>query len=111
MSSAAVREHALLAAPDARQVSMYTKQFPPPPPGALQAPSLRPREQPAPATKDRRFTARTTYQAKMSARTRTGATAAPGHTRLQRCQLECTRGCGQVLAHPQCPFMLPGLGD
>lgn len=65
MSSAAARDHALLAAPDARQASMYTKQFPPPPLSALQAPSLRPRKHPAPATKDRHFTARTTYQAEM----------------------------------------------
>lgn len=63
MSSAAARDHALSAAPDARQASMYTKQFPPPPLGALQAPS--PRNHPAPATKDRHFTARTTYQAEM----------------------------------------------
>ena len=64
----AAYEQALLAAPDARQASMYVKHFPPPPPSALEDPGLRRRLEAAPACACSRFTARTTYQAEMQPR-------------------------------------------
>ena len=67
-TAAAAREQALLAAPDVRQVSLYAKQFPPPPPGALEEPRLRGRLGAAPALTGRPFVARTTYQAEMQPR-------------------------------------------
>jgi len=102
----AARERARPVAPAARTASAYTAAYPPPPPGTLQDPALRPRPAAAPLA-PRRFTARSTYQAEMLP----AARAAPRQLRSEGgcggCPLLCAhaRGCARGACWPWCAVL------